>query len=110
MDHKNPMEILTDAELESEFKMNKNFVDRHAKEMGSRGRPRTFLRMNVERFVLVHYSDRLMDSLAKKAEALRQSELLENLPEPVFQTAPVSHIGIGYGKILGKGGKKRVAA
>ena len=104
----NPMEVLTDAELTAEFKMNKNFIDRHAKEMGSRGRPRTFLRMNVERFVVVHYGDPLMDALAKKAEDLRQAALLEDLKSPL--PAVLTYTSIGFGKIVRKGARQRSAA
>jgi len=109
MEQKNPMEVLTDVELLSEFKMNKNFIDRNAKEMGSRGRPRRFLRMNVERFVAVYFSDQLMESLAKKAEDLRRSELMDALKTPFFQDETVRHIGSG--RIMSKGVKqKKVAA
>lgn len=109
MDQKNPMEVLTDADLMEEFKVNKNFIARNSKGMGSRGRPRRFLRMNVERFFALYFTNRLMESLAKKADALRQAEFLDNLNTKFFHSTAVSHIGMG--KILPKGGRqKRVAA
>ena len=104
MEPKNPMEVLSDAELMAEFKMEVNFINRHAKEMGSRGRPRKFLRMNVERFVAVYFNDQLMEKLAKKAEALRVEELFQSLSAPVLSDVAVPAIS---GRILGRGGKVR---
>ena len=100
---KNPMEVLTDTELMTEFKMAESFIARHAKEMGSRSRPRKFLRMNVERFVAVYFNDQLMETLAKKAEALRAEELFQSLSGTVFSGASVP--ASRGGKILGKSGR-----
>jgi len=104
---RNPMEVLLDADLAAEFKMKKNFIDRHSREMGSRGRPRQFLRINVERFVAVYYNDQLMEALAKKAEALRVEELFHTLKQPFFSSSEMP--SIGGGKIHGRGGRVRAA-
>jgi len=101
---KNPMEILYDADLSAEFGMKKNFIDRHSREMGSRGRPRTFLRVNVEKFVLVYYNDQLMEDLAKKAEALRVEEVFQNIKRTVFSNPVVSG---GPRKMILRGGRVR---
>ncbi len=107
-EQKNPLQVLYDADLTAEWGWNKNFIDRHSKEMGSRGRPRKFIRMNVENFAIVYFCDELMQKLAKKAEALRAEEAFRSLRDQGFVeigTLP----RIGNGKILGRGGRVRAA-
>ncbi len=103
-DERNPLEVLLDADIEREWKWNKNFIDRHAKDMGARGRPRRFIRMNVERFALVYFFDDRVKAMAKKAESIRQSALFKSLLRPF----PAEGLpAIGGGVILGRGGRSQ---
>jgi hypothetical protein len=114
---KDPMQILTAAEVIAEFRWNENFIARHAKDMGARGRPRTFVRFLVEQFRDKYYgiSHADIDAALDRAKKL---ELLKAISKPahgavhgVLADLYVASCSIAPGRtILGRGGKQKGAA
>jgi hypothetical protein len=85
----NPNEILLESDVKKEFKLTTGFIERHAVEMGSFGKPRHFIRKNVEAY-LNHLADRKIQKTHLKQ--MNQLTLRHELNHEVDQLIRLAEI------------------
>jgi hypothetical protein len=90
--------MITDAELVAEYKLTKNFIDRHSREMGGRGRPRRFIRENVEAFLRKLHEATQIDARAIAAAGAEDRKVIDAAVRGVVGPGEV-------GDIAGRGGR-----
>ena len=97
------MDILTDADLMTQYNQTKNFIARNSKKMGGRGRPRHFIRANVEAFLNNYHApvpDAVIDASPAAAGVAQRRVIDGNLGKPVGPDE--------VGEVLGRGGRTRM--
>jgi hypothetical protein len=97
------IDILKDADLLAEYKLTKNFVDRHSREMGGRGRPRRFIRENVEAFLKAFHEAPKIDAWAMATADAKDRKAVDAACRPMVGPGEVGEI-FGRGR-SGKRGK-----
>ncbi len=91
------IDILADEDLMAQYNLKKNFIDRNSKKMGGNGRPRRFIRANVEALLMSYYS----------VVAIEAPEEKSTSPKGRRKVIPFGPDEVG--DVLGRGGRRRDA-
>ncbi len=94
------IDILTDNDLMTQYNQTKNFIARNSKKMGGRGRPRRFIRANVEAFLRSYYS---MSAIEAQVEATAGVAHRRVVDGDLGKTTDLDEVG----ELLGRGGRTR---